>query len=141
MACSVLQTGATPSFEQLEQAFDQTPGLTAADARMLGRDAYGILLLEIFSHGASQRHTLTADRPESLLLFQCLGERRSREPLQNLSLFVQDLARFAPAAPLSYGAHRLCQGDASFVYATKTAFYREITWLLWRISAEGRQLK
>lgn|GEM_PF-4345555 len=26
------------------------------------------------------------------------------------------------------------QGDASFLYPTKTAFYREITWLLWKSS-------
>jgi hypothetical protein len=99
------------------------------------------LLLEIITHGAALRYNTVADRPEALLLFQCLGERRSKEPLLNLALFVQDMVKFAPAATLNYGAYNLCeQRDLSFTYASKTAFYRELTWLLWMAST-GRMQK
>src|ERR1035438_5342249 len=60
------------------------------------------LLLEIITCGAALRFHTMADRPEAHLLFQCLGERRGKDPAANLSLFVQDLAKFAPAAILYY---------------------------------------
>ncbi|HEY3914770.1 MAG TPA: hypothetical protein VGN61_09820 [Verrucomicrobiae bacterium] len=91
------------------------------------------LLLEIITHGAAARYQVKADLPETLLLYQCLGERRSKDPVVNLCLFVQEMARYAPQAALNYGAYKLCEsGDAAFTYASKTAFYREITWLSWR---------
>jgi hypothetical protein len=96
------------------------------------------LLLEIITRGAALRYHVTADVPETLLLFQCLGECRCNEPATNLSLFVQELARFAPEAILNYGAFHMCETrDPSFSYPSKTAFYREITWLLWMV-ATGR---
>ena len=94
------------------------------------------LLLEIITRGAALRYHAMADRPETLLLFQCLGERRGKDPAANLSLFVQDLARFAPAAVLNHGAFYMCENsDPSFSYPSQTAFYREITWLLWMVSS------
>jgi hypothetical protein len=93
------------------------------------------LLLEIITRGAALRYHTVADRPETLLLFQCLGERRSREPLLNLSLFVQEVAKLSRGIILNYGAYNLCENrDPSFSYESKGAFYREITWLLWMLS-------
>jgi hypothetical protein len=98
------------------------------------------LLLEIITRGAALRYRTMADRREALLLFQCLGERRGKDPAGNLSLFVQDLAKFAPAAVLNHGAFFMREnGDASFSYPSQTAFYREITWLLWMISSGRAQ--
>jgi hypothetical protein len=96
------------------------------------------LLLEILTTGAAARYHAVADRPEAHLLFQSLGERRGKDPAQNLSRFVQELAKAAPAAVLNHGAYFMCEeGDPSFAYPSRTAFYREITWLLW-IDATGR---
>jgi hypothetical protein len=98
------------------------------------------LLLEIITRGAARRYHVTADPPETLLLFQCLADRRCNDPLTNLSLFVQELAKHAPAAILNYGAFNMCQNlDPSFSYPSKTAFYREITWLLWMVETGRMQ--
>jgi hypothetical protein len=44
MTCSVMQKNLEPpTMEQLKQAFCQVPGLTAVDAAMQSRDAFGIL--------------------------------------------------------------------------------------------------
>jgi len=94
------------------------------------------LLLEIIGRGAARRYHTRADRPESLLLFQCLGERRVKDPATNLSLFVQQLATFAPDALPNHGAFYMSENtNPSFTYSSQTAFYREITWLLWMISS------
>jgi hypothetical protein len=90
------------------------------------------LLLEILTTGAAARYHAIADRPEAHLLFQSLGERRGKDAAQNLALFVQDLAKAAPGAVLNHGAYFMCEeGDPSFAYPSRTAFYREIAWLLW----------
>jgi len=96
------------------------------------------LLLEIITCGAAQRYHITADHREATLLFQCLGERRTRRPATDLCLLVQDLAKFAPAAVLNHGAFFMRESnDPAFLYPSKGAFYREIIWLLWMI-ATGR---
>jgi hypothetical protein len=94
------------------------------------------LLLEIIPAGSALRYRAVADRPEARLLFQCLGERRTRDPATNLLLLVQELAKFAPDALPNHGAYYMCEkGDPSFSYPSQTAFYREITWLLWMVSS------
>jgi len=96
------------------------------------------LLLEIITTGGEARYHVVADRPEALLLFQSLGEQRSKDAFRNLTLLVRELAGFAPSAVLNHGAHYVCEGsNPAFCYASQTAFYREITWLLWMI-ASGR---
>src|ERR1039458_3881212 len=71
-------------------------------------------LLEIITGGAALRCRAMADQPEAMLLFQCLGERRGRDPAGNLTLFVQELAKFAPAAVFNHGAFFMREnGDAS----------------------------
>jgi len=58
MSYAVLQTDLTkPTFEQMARAFPKVPGLTAADARILGNDAFGILVKD-FSE--PQAHALQA---------------------------------------------------------------------------------
>ena len=97
-------------------------------------------LLEIITGGAALRYRAMADRPEAMLLFQCLGERRGRDAAGNLTLFVQELARYAPAAVLNHGAFFMREdGDPAFSYPSQSAFYREITWLLWMISSGRAQ--
>jgi len=96
------------------------------------------LLLEIIMRGNASRYHVKADRPEAWLLFGCLGERRSRNPAANLSLFVRDMAKHAPSALLNQGALDMRENvNASLCYPSQTAFYREITWLLW-MAASGR---
>jgi hypothetical protein len=96
------------------------------------------LLLEIITTGASLRYHTVADQPEAHLLFQSLGERRSRDPTVNLALFVQELANFAPGVLLNHGAYYMCENShPAFTYPSQTAFYREITWLL-RMVSSGR---
>jgi hypothetical protein len=95
-------------------------------------------LLEILTRGAALRYHAVVDHPEALLLFQCLGDRRVKDPAANLVLLVQELAKYAPAAVLNHGAFFMREtGDPSFYYPSKTAFYREITWLLW-MESSGR---
>jgi hypothetical protein len=94
------------------------------------------LLLDIITTGAEARYHVVADRPEALLLFQSLGEQRTKDTFRNLTLFVRELAGFAPSAVLNHGAHYMCEGsNRAFCYASQTAFYREITWLLWMIGS------
>jgi hypothetical protein len=95
-------------------------------------------LLELITTGADRRYHIVADRPEALLLFQCLGERRTKEASTNLALLVRELVKFAPSAVLNHGAYYMCEGSSpAFYYPSQTAFYREITWLLWMV-ATGR---
>jgi hypothetical protein len=94
------------------------------------------LLLEIITTGAALRYRAVADHPEAHLLFQSLGERRVREPAVNLALFVQELAKFAPEVLLNHGAYYMCENsNPAFTYPSQTAFYREITWLLWMVTS------
>ncbi len=96
------------------------------------------LLVEIFTAGPALRYHARADRLEAHLLFQCLGEQQTKDPFTDLTLFVQAVAKAAPAAVLNHGAAYMCQGgDPKFCYPSQTAFYREITWLFWMI-ATGR---
>ncbi len=93
-------------------------------------------LLEVITTNAAERYHIVADKPESMLFFQCLGDRRAKEPSANLALFISELTARAPRAILNHGA--FCLHDAAapaFLYPTKTAFYREITWLLWMASS------
>jgi hypothetical protein len=96
------------------------------------------LLLEVITRGAAQRFNTVADNPETALLFQCLGEQRSRVPAANLCLLVRELSKSAPNAILNHGAFFMRENnDAGFLYPSKGAFYREITWLFWMV-ATGR---
>lgn len=82
-------------------------------------------LLEIITTGATERYHIVADRPEALLLFQCLGERRTKDASVNLALFVRELAERASLAVLNHGAHYICHGSSqAFCYPNQTAFYR-----------------
>jgi len=96
------------------------------------------LVLEVITRGPTQRFNTVADNPETALLFQCLGEQRTRIPAANLCLLVQELSKYAPEAILNHGAFFMRENnDAAFFYPSKGAFYREITWLLWMV-ATGR---
>jgi hypothetical protein len=93
------------------------------------------LLLEIITREAALRYQAVADQSEAFLLFQYLGQRRQNQPAANLCLTVRDLCQFATAAIVNHGAYCMREdGDASFWYPSKTAFYREISWLLWMVS-------
>ena len=53
MPVAVLQTNLNrPSIEQLKRAFAHVPGLTAADAYILGQDAYGVLVKDFSTEQA-----------------------------------------------------------------------------------------
>jgi len=94
------------------------------------------LLLEIITRGAAARYHTIADKPETAVLFQCLGEERGKDPAANLAVLVQELAKLAPAALLNYGAQCMNENnDPTFYYPSKQAFQREIIWLLWMVSS------
>jgi hypothetical protein len=90
------------------------------------------LLLEVVLSRAVLRYSITADKAP--LLFQYLGERRTRDVLHNFTLLVQDLMKFAPQAAVNQGAHLFRENaEKPFSYPSKNAFYEEITWLLWKL--------
>ena len=77
------------------------------------------------------RYSINADQSVALL-FQYLGERRTKNLQTNFCLLVRDLIRYAPNATLSRGAYYLQQDPNSIgFYPTKTAFFNELIWLLW----------
>src|SRR5262249_26616209 len=95
-------------------------------------------LLEVITREPTRRFNTVADNPETALLFQCLGDRRTRIPAENLCLLVQSLSQSAPKTVLNHGAFFMRENnEATFRYPRKTAFYRESTWLRWMI-ATGR---
>ena len=54
--------------------------------------------------------------------------------MKNFSLFLRDLAQFAPHAGLNRGADALLRATPEiFSYPTKNAFHEEIVWMLWQI--------
>ncbi|MDB6125023.1 MAG: hypothetical protein JWQ71_4016 [Pedosphaera sp.] len=91
------------------------------------------LMLEIVLTRAVLRYSITADKVAHLL-FQYLGERRTRDVLQNFTLLVQDLTKYAPQATVNRGAHFFRENATEpFPYPSKNAFYEEIIWLLWKL--------
>jgi hypothetical protein len=65
--------------------------------------------------------------------FAYLGERRTKSATANFTALVRDLIQFAPHAALNQGAFRLREDPGElFAYPSKSAFYEEIIWLLWR---------
>jgi hypothetical protein len=141
---SVLAAGRAPMTEFISEPKTKVttklggrggPRIKVVTENVTNEEQHSHLLLEIITRGAAIRYNAVADHPETLLLFQCLGERRCRDPLANLSLFVQEAAKLSPGTILNYGACNLRENrDPSFSYASKGAFYREIVWLLWMLS-------
>lgn len=103
---------------------------TVADVKSRSESRYR-LLLEIILAGAKLRYSI----PVEEFSFDCLGSRQTKSVPQNVTLFVQALAQFAPHAGLNRGAFFMCEmADELFPYPTRNAFYEEIVWLLWRTS-------
>ncbi|MBI5773967.1 MAG: hypothetical protein HZA89_09535 [Verrucomicrobia bacterium] len=91
-------------------------------------------VLDIFLGRAVARYSVEIDTAPALL-FQYLGARRTKDPLKDLTLIVQDLARFAPQAAVNRGAYLLRENAGElFAYPSKHAFHEEITWILWQFS-------
>lgn len=94
------------------------------------------LLLEIIITRGVLRYTVCADKPGGFF-FQYLGDRRVRDLTVNFNMVVQDLVKYAPEAILNCGATRIRDTpDQRFAYPSKTAFYQEITWMLWQIQRQ-----
>lgn len=90
------------------------------------------LLLEIILSRAVLRYSVTADT----FNFEYLGSRRAITMPENFKLLVQDLVANAPQAVLNRGVQVIREGAAEILaYPTKNAFYEEIIWHLWRITA------
>jgi hypothetical protein len=89
-------------------------------------------LLELIVGQGAARFSIEADA-ESHLLFQVLGDRRTRDFLQDLSLFVRELCRFAPSLILNRGAYSLrAEPPAPLFYPTRNAFDEELIWIQWQ---------
>lgn len=92
-------------------------------------------LLEIFLAGGKARYTVNAEK--SLLVFSCLGERRTNNLSQDFLLLVRELVQHTPHATLNRGAFAAQENAlVPFAYPTKIAFQNEIVWLLWQASRE-----
>lgn len=89
-------------------------------------------LIELIVGRNAARFTLEADA-DTHLLFTSLGDRRTADLMQNLSLLVRELSRSAPRMLLNRGAYAL-RGDPprNVAYPSKNAFYEELTWILWQ---------
>jgi hypothetical protein len=95
------------------------------------------LLLEIVVSRAVLRYSITADKCPGPL-FEYLGTRRTDDLANNFALLTQDLIRFAPQATINQGAYYLRENcEKPFYYHSKSAFYEEMTWLLWQLSLQG----
>jgi hypothetical protein len=92
---------------------------------------YEQLLLEIVLSGGISRYSIQGGD----FVFNHLQERLTTSVAENFSLLVKDLAQYAPHAGLNRGAYMICENsDEFFAYPSKSAFFEEITWLLWRIA-------
>jgi hypothetical protein len=91
-------------------------------------------MLELVLAGGVGRYSLTADE----FVFNHLGPRLTKDHARNFLLLVQDLAQLAPHAGLNRGAFNLCEkAESAFPYPSKSAFFEELTWMLWRILKKG----
>ena len=72
--------------------------------------------------------------------FAHLGDRVTRDPAANFSLFLRDLLSAVPHAALNRGAFALRenQPETGPRYPTRNAFVEETQWLLWRLQRAGR---
>jgi hypothetical protein len=90
-------------------------------------------LLDVVITGGALRYSVVADHAGSFL-FHFLGDRQSTDLVTNFKLLVQALIAGAPNAAINRGAYYLRENsDKPFYYPTKTSFYNEMTWLLWKI--------
>lgn len=92
-------------------------------------------LVEIILAERGVRYSINADKSVAVL-FQYLGERRTKDLSRNVSLLTQDLVRYAPPqAALNRGAYYIRENPEIPLapYANKTAFYNELIWLLWML--------
>ncbi len=90
-------------------------------------------MLELVLTRGVARYSIKADG-RALMLFNCLGDRRTRDTARNFALLVQALCHRAPHAGLNRGAYHIREGSAEpFPYPTRNAFQEEITWLIWQM--------
>ena len=95
-------------------------------------DATLHLMLELVLAGGVARYSMIADE----FVFNHLGARLTKETARNFEMVVRELADNAQHAGLNRGAFLICQGEKEiFAYPSKAAFFEEISWFLWRISA------
>ena len=102
-------------------------------------------VVEVIITRAALRYTLKMDRLDCMS-FEYLGSRRTQNWAENFSLMVRDMIQSAPQAALNRGAYSFREQAAepySVNYSSKSAFYEEITWILWQMmrSSEGNEIK
>lgn len=92
------------------------------------------LMLELILAGGVARYSMIADE----FVFNHLGARLTKETARNFEMVVRELADNAGHAGLNRGAYLICQGEKDiFTYPSKSAFFEEIVWFLWRIASKG----
>lgn len=95
-------------------------------------------MVEVVIRGGGLRYNFEAEQALAPL-FLYLGDRRTDDVTTNFKLLVQDICRGATQAAVNRGAYYLREGNVNaFAYETKNAFYDEMTWLLWKLSADGQ---
>ena len=94
------------------------------------RDERLHLMLELVLAGGVARYSMIADE----FVFNHLGARLTKETPRNFEAVVRELSENASHAGLNRGAFLICQNEKEiFTYPSKSAFFEEITWFLWRI--------
>jgi len=92
------------------------------------------LMLELILAGGVARYSMIADE----FVFNHLGARLTKETARNFEMVVRELADNAGHAGLNRGAYLICQAEKDiFTYPSKSAFFEEIVWFLWRIASKG----
>lgn len=124
-------------FKSVEVARVVRPGphrqLTVVHEHESKEERFDHWLVDVVITGGTLRYNVVADRPGSFL-FQYLGDRKTRNLATDFKQLIQDLAARAPNATVNRGASCLCQNtEKPFRYPSKTAFYNEMIWLLWKM--------
>lgn len=90
-------------------------------------------LIEIIIRGGALRFSINSSEVSGLL-FQYLGDRRSRDMNANFQMVAQDVVQFATEAALNRGACAIReQQPKPFRYPSRKVFNEEIIWLLWKL--------
>src|SRR5579863_7013793 len=93
------------------------------------------LLLEIIVTGGTLRYTINASKCPPTI-FNSLGVRRTRDLATNFKLLLRDLLQHTPNAATNRGAESLREdGHTAFHYRSKTLFYDEMIWILWKMAS------
>jgi hypothetical protein len=129
MPYAVLQADLTPPrLEQLQRAFRLVPGLTATDAHIIGRDAFGILIKDFSAEQASAlQQALRGEGIKTEIVDQTLlPELPPRKLVHRLDCLPEHLLIYDPLGrPFPLPWHHVSVVAAGAVYLTEFVLHPE----------------